>query len=146
MTSTDWKYRSADPESVVRRGPALTFFFSLVRWGRIRIPLFAGHHRPARETPFKWRFAGVLMMSLQWMLAWYNVALWFLRGSGPVLLRNPIFCDFPGGSGPPVPLWIRARESSLYRSHLTAVWSIKWHTHLIVISASEDGDELDGSC
>ena len=27
------------------------------------------------------------------------------RGSGPVLLRNPIFCNFPGGgeSGPPVP-------------------------------------------
>ena len=27
------------------------------------------------------------------------------RGSGPVLLENPIFCDFSGGggSGPPVP-------------------------------------------
>ena len=32
------------------------------------------------------------------------VALCFLWGSGPVLLRNPIFCDFSGGkgSGPPV--------------------------------------------
>ena len=27
------------------------------------------------------------------------VALWFFRGSGPVLLRNPIFCDFSGGWG-----------------------------------------------
>ena len=31
------------------------------------------------------------------------VALCFFRGSEPVLLRNPIFCDFSGGSGPPVP-------------------------------------------
>ena len=32
------------------------------------------------------------------------------RGSRPVLLRNPIFCDFSGGgggwAGPPAPLWI----------------------------------------
>ena len=27
-----------------------------------------------------------------------------LRGSEPVLLRNPIFWNFPGGPGPPVPL------------------------------------------
>ena len=37
------------------------------------------------------------------------VALWFLRGSGPVLLRNPyIFVSFQGGGvGPPVSLRIR---------------------------------------
>ena len=39
------------------------FFFSLMRGGRIRIPLLAGHQRPARETPFKWRFAGGPMMA-----------------------------------------------------------------------------------
>ena len=27
------------------------------------------------------------------------VALWFYRASGPVLLRNPIFCNFSGGGG-----------------------------------------------
>ena len=27
-------------------------------------------------------------------------ALWFFRRSGPVLLRNPIFCDFSGGPDP----------------------------------------------
>ena len=35
---------------------------------------------------------------------------WFLKGSGPILLRNPIFCDFLGGGGgqdPCLPLWIR---------------------------------------
>ena len=26
----------------------------------------------------------------------------FFPGSGPVLLRNHLFCDFPGGSGPPL--------------------------------------------
>ena len=34
------------------------------------------------------------------------VALWYYRGSGPVLVRNPIFLLFfrgGGGSGPPVP-------------------------------------------
>ena len=26
--------------------------------------------------------------------------LQFFRGSGPILLRNPIFCNFSGGGGP----------------------------------------------
>ena len=29
----------------------------------IQVPLKAGHHRPASETPFKWRFVGVPMMA-----------------------------------------------------------------------------------
>ena len=33
-------------------------FFQLIRRGeRIQITLKAGHHRPNRETPFKWHFA-----------------------------------------------------------------------------------------
>ena len=32
--------------------------FSLMRGGRIQIPLLTGHQWPASETPFKWRFAG----------------------------------------------------------------------------------------
>ena len=31
------------------------------------------------------------------------VALWFFRGSGSVLLRNPIDLTFQEGSGPPLP-------------------------------------------
>ena len=27
------------------------------------IPLLKGHHRPASEMPFEWRFAGVSMMA-----------------------------------------------------------------------------------
>ena len=30
---------------------------------RFQITLKAGHHRPASETPFKWRFAGGPMMA-----------------------------------------------------------------------------------
>ena len=52
----------ADPESFVKWGRF--FIFGLMRGGRIKIPLLAGHHRPASETPFKWGIAGVLMMSL----------------------------------------------------------------------------------
>ena len=49
----------ADPESFVRGGPKLiTSFFLLMRRERIQIPQYAGQHRPASETPFKWRFAG----------------------------------------------------------------------------------------
>ena len=44
------------------------------------------------------------------------VALWFLRGSGPVLLRNPIFLWFSREGGldpyPPPSLWIRAWSKS----------------------------------
>ena len=40
-------------------------FFQLMRGEKIKIPLLAGHHRPASETPFKWRFAGVTMMAQQ---------------------------------------------------------------------------------
>ena len=47
-----------DPESFVRGSN----FFFLMRGERIQIPLKAGHHWPASETPFtctpfKWRFA-----------------------------------------------------------------------------------------
>ena len=57
----------ADPESFVRRGPNSTFLregptqlyqrlvFILMRGGgeRFQVPLKAGHHRPASETPFR---------------------------------------------------------------------------------------------
>ena len=75
------------------------FFFFSMKGGWIKIPLLAGNHRPARGTPSKWRFIGVpgdgptLNAGL--------VALWFLRGSGPVLLRYPIFYNFPEGVGTP---------------------------------------------
>ena len=44
----------ADPERCVRGGPTQPcqrFFFLLMRKERTQIPLKAGHHRPASETP-----------------------------------------------------------------------------------------------
>ena len=55
----------------------------------IQIPLLAGHQRPASETPFKWRFAGGPMVAQHRMLACKLCG--FHRGSGLILLRNPIF-------------------------------------------------------
>ena len=44
----------ADPESFVRGGATLTFFFlfSFFRGERIQILLKAGHHRPASKAPY----------------------------------------------------------------------------------------------
>ena len=44
-------------------------------------------------------------------------------GSGPVLLRNPIFFVIyqGGGSGPPAPLWIRACKNK-YILYLNMLW------------------------
>ena len=42
--------------------------YKLIGWGRrIQIPLKAGHYRPASDTPFKWRFAGVPIMAQCWL-------------------------------------------------------------------------------
>ena len=40
----------------------VSFVFKLMRGEGIQLPLKAGHHRPTKETPFKWRFAGVPMI------------------------------------------------------------------------------------
>ena len=65
-----------------------------------------GHHRPASETPFKWRFAGGPMNAQPLMLALY---LCFFQGIRTSIANKPyIFVIFQRGSGPPVPpLWIR---------------------------------------
>ena len=49
----------------------------------------AGHHRPARKTPFKWRFTGGPMLARHQTLA------------GPILvfLREPTICNFPVWGG-----------------------------------------------
>ena len=69
-----------------------------MKGGRIQIPLQAGHHRPASETPFKWRFAGVLMMPLHGMLIFQGI---WTR----IAKKLYIFVIFQRGRGsvPPVP-------------------------------------------
>ena len=69
-------YSCADPESRARGGSILACFFSCLcvcvcvgggggggysyigeKGEKFKIPLQAGHYRPASETPFKWCFA-----------------------------------------------------------------------------------------
>ena len=85
----------------------MLLFFSLMMGGRTQIPLLlAGHHRPASEMPFKWRFAGVRMMAqlgssvnFQWIqtsIATKPYISLFFRGrpdplSPPLDLRMTIF-------------------------------------------------------
>ena len=76
---------------------------------------YAGHHRLASETPFKWHFAGVLMMAQHWML---TRQLHDLSGDLHQNCKKPyIFVIFQGGSGPPVPP-LDPHMSSMMRYHL----------------------------
>ena len=74
-----------------------------MRGERIKILLKAGHY---------W-FSSKMCKTIKMVFCWraddfptLNASL-VVRVSGPILLRNPIFCDFSGGgggvSGPPVP-------------------------------------------
>ena len=53
-----------------RKGSNFDNFFLIYDGREIQTPLYAGHHWPASETPFKWRFAGVPLMAQHRMLAW----------------------------------------------------------------------------
>ena len=47
----------------------MTFYFNfLVEEGRVEpnTTIKAGRHRPASETPFKWRFTGGQMLAKHW--------------------------------------------------------------------------------
>ena len=65
----DTRTACADPESFARGDPSLTIFLDN-EGERSQLQLKVGNHRPDSETPFKWRFAGVTMMTKYGMLAW----------------------------------------------------------------------------
>ena len=74
-TLLDLSSTSADPENFVKGVQLRQLFFylfisKLKRGRRIQIPILGCHHRPTSETPFKLRFAGVLMISHHRMLSW----------------------------------------------------------------------------
>ena len=66
-----------------QRGPNLTVFFLYL----VDKSTFA-HQRNAIEMAFCWWADDCPTLNAG------LVALWFFMGSGPVLQRNPIFCDF----------------------------------------------------
>ena len=80
----------------------------------IQIQLKLGHHLPPPPpppppTPVKRHLSGVSLVCRWWpnIECWLG-KLWFLRGSGPVLLWDPIFLwFFSGGPDPLSALWIR---------------------------------------
>ena len=77
------------------------FFFKLMRGEMIQIPLKVGHHRPASETPFKWRFAGGPMMAH--IVCWPGSFVIFQRIWTSIAKKPYIFVILQGGSGPPCP-------------------------------------------
>ena len=62
-------------------------FFKLIR-GEVPSPTLSGPSSARQRNAIKWRFADMPMNAQHRMLA---SQLRFFRGSGPVLLENPVF-------------------------------------------------------
>ena len=85
-----------------------------MRGGRINIPQIAGHHRPASETPFEWRFTGVPMMA---QLGSFVI----FKGIQTRFAKKPyMFVIFKGGSET-LSLWIRACRCPIKQNVLSAL-------------------------
>ena len=56
-----------------QRGSKFDNFFLFMSGGRIKMPLLAGHHRPASETPFEIR----KLMSLRMRVAFFRCLIYF---------------------------------------------------------------------
>ena len=100
-------------QKVLSEGPNPDIVFLDNKGERGQIPLKVGHLRPARETPLKWRFAGVPMMAKLG-----NCEFYWIR---TCIAQKPyIFVIFQGGgvdSLPPPPLWIRDLIEFLLYAH-----------------------------
>ena len=102
---------SRAPDSFVRGCPTLTIFllYFLVKagWERIQILLLAGHHLPASKS-----YLNGVSLACRW---WPNIECWLgsfviFRGTGPILLGNPLFLwFFRTGPDPLSPLWGESR-------------------------------------
>ena len=84
-----------------QRGSNLDNVF-LVWWGR-NYPntTISGPSSATSKPHFKWRFTGIPIMAKNWKLAW---SLYDFKGIRTSIAKKKLyFCDFWGGSGPPVP-------------------------------------------
>ena len=91
-----WSYSCADQESSARGVPTLTGFFSW--WGEEGSKY---HYKWANIGPPAKRYLNGVSLAGRWwpITECCLVALWFYRGSRPVLLRDPIFLWFFRGGG-----------------------------------------------
>ena len=113
----------ADPESFVRGVPTLRFFFKVYEGRKdpnttISVPSWACQQN-AIYMAFCWRAndGPTLNAGL--------VALWIFRGSGSVLLRNPIFLwFFKGGANPMSP----SLDPCMLGINVTCCWSTYYST------------------
>ena len=102
-----------DSECVFQRGSNFNYVFS---WY---------HYKRAIIVPLAKRHLNCVSLAGRWPITECLVALWFYRGSRPILLRNPIFCDFSGGPDPLSPLWIRTWVLDPYLVKFTCIFHIK---------------------
>ena len=88
-----------------QRGPTLILFPVLVNEGKEdRQLLKADHHRPASETPFKWRSCGSLTDDSPSFERWLGSFVTF-KGIRTIIARKPYsFEIFRMGDGGPDPL------------------------------------------
>ena len=72
------------------------------------------------------------------------LALWFFRGSGPVLIRNQIFCNFSGGGSGPSPssllinAWLisfkmRENHINIWTCTILTIWICTWEFGTYII-------------
>ena len=97
VKSSDISKSCADPGSFVRGGATKLcrrFFCCFFLVGeRIQIPLKAGHHRLASETPFKWRFGRRPIMVQHLIFMIYQG----IRASTSIAKKPYSFVIFQGG-------------------------------------------------
>ena len=89
-------------------------------------PTLSGSSSARQPNAIKWRFADMPMNAQLSQLR-------FLRESGPVLLENPIFCDFSGGGGVRTP--VPPLDPHMY-----------FHDILVLITCNKDSDEPAQVC
>ena len=117
------KITCVDPESFARGDPTFffSFFFSLMREEESKYHYSWSIIGP----PARRHLNGVSLVGRWWPnIEWWIGSLVILRGSGPVLLRNPIFLSFSRGVRIPCPLlWIRTWISG--KTDIVAVAIVK---------------------
>ena len=107
-------------------GPTLTFF-KLMRGEGIQIPLLAGQHRPANETPFNGVFASEPMVTND---ECWHCSFVIFQGIRTSIAKKPYtFVIFQGGPGPPTPPPPASGSAHVYTYDLSGEMLIPFGTN-----------------